>query len=109
MGTKNNPGKFDCYAAADPDEPMFVLLARDRLAGHLVSLWSKMRMGDAEAARAVFDDMMKKHAMAYCIEPDVSKAAEAIVCAMAMFKWREVHRAPPQRLTLSEIVHSKPD
>lgn len=29
MGTKNNPGKFDCYDAALPDEPMFVLLARD--------------------------------------------------------------------------------
>ena len=21
MGTKNNPGKFDCYANADSDEP----------------------------------------------------------------------------------------
>lgn len=31
MGTKNNPGAFDCYANAEPDEPMFVLLARDLL------------------------------------------------------------------------------
>lgn len=29
MGTKNDPGQFDCYAKALPDEPMFVLLARD--------------------------------------------------------------------------------
>ena len=29
MGTKNNPGKFDCYEHAKPDEPMFVLLGRD--------------------------------------------------------------------------------
>ncbi|HAW11807.1 MAG TPA: aspartate decarboxylase, partial [Chloroflexi bacterium] len=29
MGTKNNPGKFDCYDDAHPDEPMFVLLGRD--------------------------------------------------------------------------------
>jgi len=29
MGTKNNPGKFDCYENALPDEPMFILLARD--------------------------------------------------------------------------------
>jgi hypothetical protein len=29
MGTKNQPGKFDtCYANADPDEPMFVLLGK---------------------------------------------------------------------------------
>lgn len=25
MGTKNDPGKYDCYASADPDEPLFVL------------------------------------------------------------------------------------
>jgi hypothetical protein len=29
VGTKSNPGKFDCYANALPDEPLFVLLARD--------------------------------------------------------------------------------
>jgi hypothetical protein len=28
MGTKNVPGKFDCYANALPDEPTFVLLGR---------------------------------------------------------------------------------
>jgi len=28
MATKKNPGEFDCYANAGPDEPMFVLLAR---------------------------------------------------------------------------------
>ena len=30
MGTKNNPGKFDCYANAKPDEPLFVLLVAFR-------------------------------------------------------------------------------
>lgn len=43
MGTKNKPGEFDCYANAEPDEPMFILLARDPLAPLLVSLWAKMR------------------------------------------------------------------
>ena len=28
MGTKNNPGRFDCYGNAEPDEPIFVLLGR---------------------------------------------------------------------------------
>ena len=92
MGTKNNPGKFDCYANAGPDEPMFVLLARDPLAAHLVSLWSKMRYGDTEAATRVFEDLVRKHAAAYCVEPDVAKAEEAMDCSLAMFDWREANR-----------------
>ena len=32
MATKNNPGKFDCYTNAEPDEPMFILLGRDPVA-----------------------------------------------------------------------------
>lgn len=43
MGTKNNPGKFDCYAAALPDEPYFILLARDPDAPMLVELWAYLR------------------------------------------------------------------
>jgi hypothetical protein len=35
MGTKNNPGSYDGHKAAESDEPMFVLLARDPLGlGH---------------------------------------------------------------------------
>jgi len=43
MGIKNNPGKFDCYFKAEPDEPMFVLLARDLLAQVLVDLWATLK------------------------------------------------------------------
>ena len=43
MRTKNTPGKFDCYDAAEPDEPMFVLLARDPLAPLLVEIWADVR------------------------------------------------------------------
>lgn len=43
MGSKNNPGKFDCYANAEPDEPMFVLLGRDVDAPYLVEMWAKER------------------------------------------------------------------
>lgn len=93
MGTKNNPGKFDCYENAEPDEPMFVLLGRDRLAAHLVSIWSKVRMGDMEAASAVFLDLLAKHAVAYGMEPDVDKASEAMDCSLTMFKFREAREA----------------
>jgi hypothetical protein len=42
MGTKQNPGKYDCYEKAKDDEPMFVLLARDPLASVLVDLWARI-------------------------------------------------------------------
>lgn len=67
MGTKNNPGAYDCYDKADPDEPMFILLARDPLAPGLVRKW-------AEARR-----MNQDH--------DDDKIAEALRCAEAMEAW----------------------
>lgn len=68
MGTKNNPGAFDCYAAAHPDEPMFVLLGRDRHAPLLVTLWAWMREIDGE---------------------DAAKVAEARDCAAQMRSFRQ--------------------
>ena len=44
MGTKNNPGQFDCYANAAPDEPMFILLGRDPHAHAAVRKWANDRM-----------------------------------------------------------------
>ena len=67
MGTKNNPGHFDCYENADPDEPMFVLLARDPLAPMLVELWANMR------------ELTK---------PSPEKVSEARMCAAQMIKWQ---------------------
>ena len=43
MGTKNNPGVFDCYANALPDEPLFTVLARDPQFYGLVSRWARQR------------------------------------------------------------------
>lgn len=43
MATKNNPGNYDCYENALPDEPMFILLARDRNAPSLVDAWAAAR------------------------------------------------------------------
>lgn len=67
MGTKLNPGKFDCYENAAPDEPMFVLLARDPMAPILVRLWADLRAHNAG---------------------NPSKVAEARTCATAMEEWR---------------------
>ena len=55
MGTKNNPGAYDCYANAEPDEPMFVLLARDKHAPTLVWLWATLRELDQEKPEKVLE------------------------------------------------------
>jgi len=70
MGTKINPGAFDCYHAAKPDEPMFVLLARDPLAPGLVRQWADHREKFASNDRSL------------------AKAAEARRCADAMERWQ---------------------
>ena len=43
MGTKNNPGKYDCYNKAEPDEPVFTLMGRDRNSATLIWLWTALR------------------------------------------------------------------
>lgn len=66
MATKNQPGVHDCYAAAEPDEPLFVLLGRDRHAPALVALWCVLREMDGE---------------------DAAKVEEARRCAIQMMAW----------------------
>ncbi len=70
MGSKLEPGRFDCYANAEPDEPMFVLLARDKHAPALVWLWAVLRELDGE-------------------KPEVVN--EARDCVAAMMLWAHEH------------------
>lgn len=44
MSTKLNPGKFNCYDKALPDEEMFVLLARDAAAPAAIRAWVDRRI-----------------------------------------------------------------
>lgn len=44
MGTKNNPGNFDCYKNALPDEPMFIMLGRDKASAEAVRFWALQRI-----------------------------------------------------------------
>lgn len=73
MGTKENPGQFDCYANAAPDEPLFVLLARDKFAPTLIWLWATLRELDDE---------------------DPAKVAEARQCCANMIAWAADHGRP---------------
>ncbi|SEQ71508.1 hypothetical protein SAMN05216548_10735 [Faunimonas pinastri] len=91
MGTKNDPAPHDAYAKAEPDEPLFTLLARDPQAPFLVSIWAKVRVGDIEAAFAVFGKMMSAVGPAYAIQPDTEKATEAMYCSSDMFAWQQAN------------------
>jgi len=88
MGTKNNPGRFDCYHAAEPDEPMFVLLARDLSASCLIQIWAGMRTKDADMLHTGIANAMSmfKHAPHPSVK-DQAKAEEADKCREAMVKW----------------------
>ncbi len=79
MGTKSNPGSYDCYANAHPDEPMFVLLGRDPTGGALVRLWAEARQ---------------------TMKPGDPKVLEAETCATAMDAWCRdaAHRTPSRKL-----------
>lgn len=66
MGTKKNPANYDCYANADPNEPMFILLGRDEGAPALVEAWAENRARFGE---------------------DPRKVEEARQCANAMRSW----------------------
>lgn len=75
MGSKDNPGKFDCYHNALPDEPMFVLLARDPDFNKLVSLWAENRIRDILCGERPDSDM--------------ELVNEAYHCAVTGAQWRK--------------------
>jgi hypothetical protein len=56
MATKANPGKFDCYKNALPDEPMFILLARDPDFARLVNEWADRRQADIQCGERPMTD-----------------------------------------------------
>jgi len=87
MATKLNPGKYDCYKKAAPDEPMFVLLARDKRASSLVAIWSALERGDQHNARVHFKNLLGLVSRLPA-EPNPAKADEAFQCAQEMVSWR---------------------
>lgn len=82
MGTKNNPGRYDCYANAEPDEPMFILLGRDPTASLVVTFW-----------RAIKNEMKAQGTSQMSDE----KIDEAITCSLEMEKWAKAHGKDPKQ------------
>jgi hypothetical protein len=81
VGTKNQPGAFNCYANAEPDEPMFVLLARDETASYLVEQWAHHRSMKIDKGEKP--------------ESDRAMVREALACAKAMQAWHKANRDAP--------------
>lgn len=81
MGTKTNPGRYDCYAALQPDEPHFVLMARDKHFARVVGFWALLRMQEIAEGR---DPMA-----------EVDKVHEALEVAREGADWRTAKLAEP--------------
>jgi hypothetical protein len=75
MGTKANPGEYDCHAKALPDEPLFTLLARDPSAPDLVERWAEERRSEINAGRRP--------------STDLPMVREARTLAFNMRRWRK--------------------
>lgn len=85
MGTKEHPSDFDCYSNAEPDEPMFTLLARDATAPDVVCSWADLR---EMRLRAKWDNETTVGE----VMAELEQIAEARRCAEAMKDWRAEHR-----------------
>lgn len=59
MATKNHGGQFRCYDAALPDEPMFVILARDPAAPATVEFWATERVRQGKVHEQDDQDRIK--------------------------------------------------
>jgi len=86
MGTKNDPGPYDCHAKAEDDEPLFTLLARDPLGHAIVELWAHLRSHDISSAVFCFGYLVAQTAK-LAFETNTSKIDEAFQCADDMRAW----------------------
>jgi hypothetical protein len=85
MGSKLKPGDYDAYNMALPDEPMFVLIARDPSAPNMLRIWSDTRrkLVHARAEAGDIDDAAFAEGLRKCSEADA--------CADDMVIWRKVN------------------
>lgn len=97
MGTKNNPGKYDCYAKAAPDEPIFTLRASDPHAPDVVRQWARVYLASQNGLAPVDrrDDEEKAK----------DKHREAMRCAEAMELYYTEVVCPVEDFDTDELLH----
>jgi hypothetical protein len=82
MGTLLKPDEFDCYSKLLPDEPFFVLVARDLFAPAAVHAWCDQR--ELHIRRGFLGDKR-------LFVEEIRQLAVARECADEMPKWRRTH------------------
>lgn len=90
MGTKNDPGTYDCYAKLEPDEPYFLLKSTDLVAPYLVRAWAYLRAGDLVGAvhmMGLASEALRVSNKAL-LSLDSPKSIEAQRCSEAMQDWK---------------------
>jgi len=92
--TKNNPGKFNCYEKAAPDEPLFTLRAKDQVAAAFVRAWRLVRAGEIDDAMDQIEDAFEalKQSGRPLLPLGSDKSKEAEECAAAMEAWCRAER-----------------
>lgn len=103
ISTLDSPGEFDALAHLRPDEPYFLLLARDRLAPALVQKWADENRARALAER---ENMSPE---AYERELRKSTEAEAIGWAMQAYKAGQNAKAVQERQITTYSGHELPE
>ena len=90
MGTKNNPGNYDCYAKLEPNEPYFLLRGKDPVGWLLVNLWASIRKHLAPHGE---------------IPPEyLAKLNEAKICGDAMKAYAEKHPSNVGTRAIDRVV-----
>lgn len=90
MGTKNNPGDYDCYAKLGPDEPYFLLRAKDPAAPYLTMMWAASRQGDFAGMLDLVTSMsLNQEILSRVGGEENPKIGETNHCARTMDAWRK--------------------
>lgn len=89
MGTKANPGKYDCYTAALDDEPQFTLNARDPDFKECIEYWAMRRLRRIQAGQCPASDL------AMVFEAEATAQEGANWRAANMGKWRAGYTPKP--------------
>lgn len=85
MGTKQNPGVFDCYDKIEDNEPFFTLRANDETAADFVELWADIHGANPLGAVQTFARLLNQLKF---VDVNRPKIMEAYNNAEAMRNWK---------------------